>query len=115
MIEWNLTKRHSKWLLLAIGFWLIGDLSTTFAFLSVGIAEGNPIFYWLTLETFWMIIVIKIIAAIVAVLLINVYEKFRNCTCRVHKIFKSFYLTIYMLSFGFVVSIANLWALFRVV
>ncbi len=38
-MNWNLSKRHTKFLALALGFWVIGDLFTTWAFLSIGQRE----------------------------------------------------------------------------
>jgi len=44
---------------LAFSFWLVGDLVTTFVGLSLGAVEINPLFFWLTTETFWMNVIIK--------------------------------------------------------
>lgn len=112
MIKWHLKKTHTKLLLLGLAFWSIGDIATTWAGLNIGIPEGNPVFSWLTLETFLAGILVKAVAVVFLAFVINRLARMEHI--KAHWIEKKFgrvssKLCIgYILVLGFFVTVSNL-------
>lgn len=57
-----LSKAETRVFFVGFLLWFAGDLVTTLIGFSLGFKESNPFFDWLTLETFWLGVLAKVLA-----------------------------------------------------